>query len=92
LRSTARGIASVWVEVDGNPVAELPQPCAGDVALSCANLAAPVSLTIDSLRITEGRHRFVVGVMDGDGYDTIAFPATSRSTTRRPLRRPRLRR
>ena len=67
------GIASVWMRVDGAEVASVPQPCAADLSLPCDDILAPVALAVDTTRLGEGPHTFVVGTTDGDGYERIGM-------------------
>jgi hypothetical protein len=76
--SDASGISSVWLKVDGAVVSEVPQPCATDFSVDCTNLAAPVTVPVDTRTLTETSHTFVVGVTDGDGYDKVALTRTYR--------------
>jgi hypothetical protein len=69
----ASGVASVWLNVDGQRVAETAQPCAADPFMACSNIYARVTFPVDLKSLPDGEHTFVVGVTDGDDYDSVAL-------------------
>ena len=74
LRATdPSGIESVWMRVDGNEVAKVPQPCAADPMEACDDVLSPVTLAVDTTRLTDGPHTFVVGTTDGEGYERVGM-------------------
>ena len=46
--------------------------------IDCENITAPVVVPLDTTKLTETSHTFVVGITDGEGYDKVGLTRTNR--------------